>query len=203
MRSIDTSSLPQSRLARLTERQQVSNNSRTSRGVDSPFSSALSRVTGASSRQTLAASDTTRQNLVASPAQTPAAGSLPPRTNPFVPLLPGQVDAGPQAAVVPRAAAQTAPPATAATVAAAPTAATPAAALEVLRAALRKVNIEPSGLNLYYEENVVGYPGGSYVNRLITCELSEGNKESYDVGLMLKNPWLTAFEIGRQTGRRA
>ena len=36
-----------------------------------------------------------------------------------------------------------------------------------------------------------------------TLELSSGRKESYDVGLMLKNPWLTAFEIGRFLGRVA
>lgn len=76
--------------------------------------------------------------------------------------------------------------------------------MEVLYAALRKINIEPSGLNLNYEEYPVFYPGGSYTNRYITCQLgSDGPKESYDVGLMLKNPWLTAFEIGRQMGRRA
>ena len=65
----------------------------------------------------------------------------------------------------------------------------------VLGEALRKAGIEPSGLNLYYEESTVGYPGGSYVNRCITCELPSGVKGSYGVGLMMKCPWLTAFEI--------
>jgi hypothetical protein len=69
--------------------------------------------------------------------------------------------------------------------------------METLHEALRKANIEPSGLNLYYEELPVFYPGGSYVNKFITCELSATRKESYDVNLMMKNPWLTAFEIGR------
>jgi hypothetical protein len=78
-----------------------------------------------------------------------------------------------------------------------------AAAMGVLGEALRKVGIEPSGLNLNYEETTVGYPGGSYINRLITCELSNGLKESYDVGLMMKNPGLTAFEIQRQIGYRS
>ena len=77
---------------------------------------------------------------------------------------------------------------------------TPAAAVDVLREALRKANIEPSGLNLYYEEYAVGYPGGAYTSRYVTCELPNGLKESYDANLMLKNPWLTAFEVGRLMG---
>jgi hypothetical protein len=78
-----------------------------------------------------------------------------------------------------------------------PAVTTAAAVVDVVRAALRKANIEPSGLNLYYEEIPVYYPGGSYVNRFVTLELAGGRKQSHDVGLMLKNPWLTAFEIGR------
>ncbi|MDP2997756.1 MAG: hypothetical protein Q8N47_09725 [Bryobacterales bacterium] len=79
----------------------------------------------------------------------------------------------------------------------------PAIALEVLGVALRKSGIEPTSLNLYYEESTVGYPGGSYTNRYITCALPGGITESYDIGLMMKNPWLTAYEIRRQMGYRA
>ena len=79
----------------------------------------------------------------------------------------------------------------------------PEVAMEVLNAALRKSGIEPTSLNLYYEESVVGYPGGSYTNRYITCALPGGITESYDIGLMMKNPWLTAYEIRRQMGYRA
>jgi len=109
--------------------------------------------------------------------------------------------ATPVAAVIAPVAASTAPAAetTPANLALTP----PAVAMDVLGEALRKAGIDPSGLNLYFEETTVGYPGGSYTCRYITCELSNGSKESYDVGLMMKNPGLTAFEIRRQMGARA
>ncbi len=78
-----------------------------------------------------------------------------------------------------------------------PTFTTPQAALEVLGNELRSQGIDPSMLNISYAETPVYYPGGYYTNRLITLELGNGQKECYDVNLMLKNPWLTALEMRR------
>jgi hypothetical protein len=129
-------------------------------------------------------------------------------TNTPVPLTPFTAAAAAATRPATPVAAVTAPVAASATPAAATLPANlsltpPAIAMDVLGEALRKAGIEPSGLNLYYEETTTGYPGGSYTCRYITCELPNGNKESYDVGLMMKNPGLTAFEIRRQMGYRA
>lgn len=78
-----------------------------------------------------------------------------------------------------------------------PTFTTPEAAIEVLGNELRSQGIDPSMLNISYAETPVYYPGGYYTNRLITLELGNGQKECYDVNLMLKNPWLTALEMRR------
>jgi hypothetical protein len=214
MSSITRTSVPQSRLARQAERPQRTVSSRTSRVFESQLVSAMLGSRGAvadagatvAGRQTIADSAGVRQNSGAA-----SSGRLrddPVRTqvtNTPVPLTPFTAAAAaatkpatPVAAVTAPAAASTAPAAATTPV---PLALTPqAAAMDVLGEALRKAGIEPSGLNLSYEETTVGYPGGSYTNRLITCEMSNGSKESYDVGLMMKNPWLTAFEIRRQMG---
>jgi len=67
----------------------------------------------------------------------------------------------------------------------------------VLRKQFLSEGFDASGLDLSYAETQVFYPGGHYTNKLITLELANGKKESYDVNLMLKNPWLTAAEMRR------
>jgi len=217
MRSITLTSVPQSRLARQAERPQRTVSSKTSRVFESQLVSAMqgSRSVAAGSgatvagRQTIAVSAGVRQNSGAAssgrlrddPVRTQVTNSPVP-TSPFTAAATAATrPATPVAAATSQVAASTTPAAATTPV---PLALTPAAAaMDVLGGALRKAGIEPSGLNLYYEESTVGYPGGSYTNRCITCELPNGTKESYDVGLMMKNPWLTAFEIGRQMGYRA
>jgi hypothetical protein len=217
MSSTTPTNVTQSRLARQAERPQRTVSSKTSRVFQSQLVSAMqgsrNAVAGAGAtvagRQLLAVSAGVRQNSAAA-----SSGRLrddPVRTQvrtAAVPLTPFTAAAAAAAtrpatpvAATGQAAASTTPVAATPPV---PLALTPAAvAMDVLGEALRKAGIEPSGLNLYYEEYTVGYPGGSYTNRYITCELSSGVKESYDVGLMMKNPWLTAYEIRRQMGYRA
>ena len=227
MRSITPSSVPQSRLERFADRAQRAVSSRTSHNFDSQLNSALNKTRGAAARtgtadagrQTVAAPGVARQNSDAStsarvqddPARsaaastaassaaapsTAASSTAPPswsnRNTPFGYSYPAGTAPTP---AIQTPAASTAPAAT--TAATAQSSTTPAAAMDVLHEALRKANIEPSGLNLIYEEVPVYYPGGSYTNRQFTLELSNGAKESYDAALMVKNPWLTAFEIGR------
>jgi hypothetical protein len=148
---------------------------------------------------TAAAAAATRPATPVAAVTAPVAASTAPAaaTRPATPISPGTGQAA--ASTAP---ADSTPPAAATTpvsLALTP----PAVAMSVLGEALRKVGIEPSSLNLYFEETTVGYPGGSYTCRYITCELPNGNKESYDVGLMMKNPEVTAFEIRRQMGYRA
>ena len=216
MSSTTLTSVPQSRLARQAERPQRTVSSKTSRVFESQLVSALQGSRGAvagagatvAGRQMVAVSAGVRQN-----SATASSGRLrddPVRTqvtNTPVPINPFTAAANAATRQATPVAAVTGQPAASTTPAAATTPpplalSLPAAAMAVLGEALRKVGIEPSGLNLYYEDSTVGYPGGSYVNRCITCELSNGYRESYDVGLMMKNPGLTAFEIGRLMGYR-
>lgn len=174
----------------------------------SAATSAMAR-TAVAQRQTVAVPSAVRQNSGAASARRgtdDASRTLvaPAETAPISPFNQGarlnQAASTAAAATTPAAAQVSTAPEAQTETTPAPAATTPAAALDVLRAALRKANIEPSGLNLYYEEIPVYYPGGSYVNHFVTLELASGRKESYDVNLMLKNPWLTAFEIGRFMG---
>lgn len=160
-------------------------------------------------RQTVAVSAGVRQNSATAPSgrlrDDPVRTQVTSTPVPLTPFTAAAAAAArpatPVAAVTVQAAAPTEPAAATTPVNLSLT--PPAVAMDALGEALRKAGIEPSGLNLYYEETTVGYPGGSYTCRYITCELPNGNKESYDVGLMMKNPGLTAFEIRRQMGYRA
>jgi hypothetical protein len=73
----------------------------------------------------------------------------------------------------------------------------PAAPVDILRKKLDDMGIGSSGLQFTETRTVVGYPGGSYVNHMITVDFGGGVTENYDVAGTLRNPWLTAFEIGR------
>jgi len=75
--------------------------------------------------------------------------------------------------------------------------------LAVLRDALSKAGIDPNSMVLSESREAIGYPGGAYINHIITAELGGGRTENFGVELMLKNPWLTAFEIRKLMGMRA
>jgi hypothetical protein len=63
---------------------------------------------------------------------------------------------------------------------------------------MEAMGISSSGLQFSESRTVVGYPGGgSYENHLVSVDFGGGVQEHYDVGLMLRNPWLTALEIDR------
>ncbi len=81
-----------------------------------------------------------------------------------------------------------------------PTVAEPPAAdrqdiVEMVRDAMRKRGLNPDSVKLSVARETVWWPGGTYVNHLITAETADGRKEQFDVGLATRNPWLTAFEI--------
>jgi hypothetical protein len=89
------------------------------------------------------------------------------------------------------------PLASAAAPAVAPAESVPVTPVERLLKELDAMGVSTAGLQLSESRMIVNYPGGSYVNHLITADFGNGVTEQYDVGLMLKSPWLTAFEIGR------
>jgi hypothetical protein len=99
----------------------------------------------------------------------------------------------------PAAATPSAPPASAATAPADedPPTTDPVAAL---RTALKKVGIEPGSINFTYAEELIGYPGGSYMNKQITATFQNGKSEHFDANLTLKNPRVAAGEIARLLG---
>jgi hypothetical protein len=65
--------------------------------------------------------------------------------------------------------------------------------------AMRTLGMSTGGLQISYSESTVGYPGGSYVNRLIHVS-SGGKKESFSGELTQKNPLVTAYELQRYFG---
>jgi hypothetical protein len=48
-----------------------------------------------------------------------------------------------------------------------------------------------------YNEQVVGFPGGSYVNRLITVRNPQGQTENFDAQLTMKDPQIAALDMAR------
>jgi hypothetical protein len=74
-----------------------------------------------------------------------------------------------------------------------------ASAMTVLEAAMRRHGMNPGVYNLSYSEQVVAYPGGSYVNKLITADFGNGKSEQYMADLVLRNPDVAAVEMQRLT----
>jgi hypothetical protein len=68
-----------------------------------------------------------------------------------------------------------------------------------LRATLQALGINTAGLHITYSEDTVGYPCGSYVNRLITVS-NGGKTESFSADLTERNPLVTAYEMQRYFG---
>ena len=76
-------------------------------------------------------------------------------------------------------------------------------AISLLSADLLKRGLDPASFQFSYSEQTVGYPGGSYVNKLISAKVN-GQTENYDAGLVLKNPQIASVEILRLlTGARS
>jgi len=97
-----------------------------------------------------------------------------------------------------------APAAPAAATAPAPSAAPPAQVtaerhpgMAALRSALTSMGMPFASIDMEYSEQTVGYPGGSYVNRLITVRGADGRTESFDAEMTLKNPQIAAVDMAR------
>jgi hypothetical protein len=147
------------------------------------LASLSSRGGRSDSRSTLIRSSR-KETVADAPAQTPAASGL------AVSVAPNPFNPAGGIVTAPAARTSLASPA-------APAAETDLTPVERLVKQLDAMGISSAGLNLSESRTIVSYPGGAYVNHLITADFGNGVTERYDVGLMLKNPWLTAFEIGR------
>lgn len=67
--------------------------------------------------------------------------------------------------------------------------------MAALRSTLAAMGLQTSGLQMEYTEEAVGYPGGSYMNRLISVRSPSGTWENYDAEMTLRNPQITAGEM--------
>ena len=68
-------------------------------------------------------------------------------------------------------------------------------AVIALQDALSAAGVPTNGLDFQYVDDTVGYPGGSYQNRLITVTFPGGVKENYGADLVMRNPHVAAVEI--------
>lgn len=68
-------------------------------------------------------------------------------------------------------------------------------AMAALRSALTAMGLPFAGIDMEYSEQTVGYPGGSYVNRLITVRGADGRTENFDAAMTLKNPQIAAVDM--------
>lgn len=72
--------------------------------------------------------------------------------------------------------------------------------VSVLTNALTAAGVAANGVKFTRTDEMVGYPGGSYRNHVITAEFSDGRRESFGVDLMMRNPRVTVVELGRMLG---
>jgi hypothetical protein len=70
-------------------------------------------------------------------------------------------------------------------------------AIEALRGAMTAMQMPFAGIDMEYNEQVVGFPGGSYVNRLITVRNPQGQTENLDAQLTMKDPQIAALDMAR------
>ncbi|MCS7314167.1 MAG: hypothetical protein RMI94_08095 [Bryobacterales bacterium] len=68
-----------------------------------------------------------------------------------------------------------------------------------LKQALLRAGMNPEAFSFTEIREVVGYPGGSYLNHQVLFEAG-ATREYYDVALMLRNPEITVIEIRRLLG---
>ena len=64
---------------------------------------------------------------------------------------------------------------------------------------MKALGMSTAGLNISYSEETVGYPGGSYVNRMINVT-SNGRTEQFSADLTEKNPLVAAYDVQRYLG---
>ncbi len=157
-------------------------------------------------RQDLAATGTGRQSLGATaPAGRADVTAGSSRLNGLNPALisPFPVPSTPPTAPPAFATRPAIPPAAPAPSPAPTTAAPPAPqvtterhpAMAALRSAMTALGMPFAGIDMEYSEQTVGYPGGSYVNRLITVRGADGRTENFDAEMTLKNPQIAAVDM--------
>lgn len=170
---------------------------RTTTTRSSAFDAILARESGVR-RQDLAGSGASRQDVGAvSPT---GRGDDSGGTGRLSVLNPALISPFPAPSTPPTAPpASTTPPA--ATTAPAVTPPTPEVSTErhpamaALRSALTAMGMPFAGIDMEYSEQTVGYPGGSYVNRLITVRGADGRTENFDAEMTLKNPQIAAVDM--------
>ena len=79
---------------------------------------------------------------------------------------------------------------------------TPAAAasqdpISRLGEALKSAGLDPAAFGITAHEDTVWYPGGTYMNRMLTVSLPNGRTENFDTNLTNLRPDVTVIEIQR------
>jgi hypothetical protein len=178
---------------------------RTTTTRSSAFDAILARETSVR-RQDLAGNGTTRQNVGGgTPTGRGDAAVGNSRLNGLNPALISRFPVPSTPPTVPPSnttlpASPTTPASTPASTAASTTT-TPAAtterhpAMTALRSALTAMGMPFAGIDMEYSEQTVGYPGGSYVNRLITVRGADGRTENFDADMTLRNPQIAAVDM--------
>lgn len=85
--------------------------------------------------------------------------------------------------------------ATTATVAPAATATDPPTVIDTLKAALLNAGMDITGMEFTEHRDLVTYPGGSYINDLISLKTSGGRTHDYMTDLVAIAPQVTVVEI--------
>lgn len=67
--------------------------------------------------------------------------------------------------------------------------------VDVLSAALQAAGIDPKALGMSAHDQICTYPGGSYINHLITVTAPNGRTQDYMSNLMMLSPNVTVTEI--------
>jgi len=91
-------------------------------------------------------------------------------------------------------------PASAATEKSAAVAPAPAASqdpISRLGDALKAAGLDPAAFGITAHEDTVWYPGGTYMNRMLTVNLPNGRTENFDTNLTNLRPDVTVIEIQR------
>jgi len=70
-----------------------------------------------------------------------------------------------------------------------------------VREELRKLGVDSTAIRFERYDDEINNPGGRYTNRLLRVEVN-GKSEDFSVELTLRNPRITAVEIGRLLGVR-
>lgn len=73
------------------------------------------------------------------------------------------------------------------------------AGMQRLAEAMSALGMSTAGLDISYAEEVVSYPGGAYLNKLITVK-SGDKTERFSADLTQKKPLITAYELQKYFG---